>query len=83
MSEAIGPSFFIGSIAVFFSYLIGIPLGVECARFRNKKPDSIINSISTILIAVPSLVIVIVIFLFSDVFGGSILYVTGSFSTRF
>lgn len=83
MRNAVGPSFLIGSIAVAFSYVIGIPLGIECARFRNKKPDSIINTFNTILVALPALVIVILIFLISTMFGGSILYVTGSFSTRF
>jgi oligopeptide transport system permease protein len=83
MKDAMVPSFFIGSIAVAFSYVIGIPLGIESARFRNRHPDSIINSISTILIAMPALVIVLLIFLFSSAFGGSILYVNGNFSTRF
>ncbi|ASZ08855.1 ABC transporter permease [Mesoplasma chauliocola] len=83
-ASAIPYSFAIGSIAVIFSYLIGIPLGIEAAKRKGKTTDAAINGTSTFLLAVPSLVIVIAVYLTSIlVFGHSAIFTSGSFWTRF
>ncbi|AVN63467.1 MULTISPECIES: oligopeptide ABC transporter permease OppB [Mesoplasma] len=83
-ASAIPYSFGIGSVAVLFSYLIGIPLGIEAAKRKGKATDGAINGTATFLLAVPSLVIVIAIYLISIlVFGHSSIFSSGSFWTRF
>ncbi|AVN64842.1 peptide ABC transporter permease [Mesoplasma florum] len=83
-AEAIPYSFALGSIAVLISYFIGIPLGIEAARRKGKTSDAAINGTSTFLLAIPSLVIVISIYLISIlVFGHSSIFNSGSFWTRF
>lgn len=83
-ASAIPYSFGIGSVAVLVSYLIGIPLGIEAAKRKGKVTDGAINGASTFLLAIPSLVIVIAIYLTSIlVFGHSSIFSSGSFWTRF
>ncbi|ATZ17703.1 oligopeptide ABC transporter permease OppB [Mesoplasma melaleucae] len=83
-ADAIPYSFGIGSIAVLVSYIIGIPLGIEAAKRKGKTADGVINGASTFLLAIPSLVIVIAVYLTSIlVFGHSSIFSSGSFWTRF
>lgn len=83
-NKAIPYSFAFGSLAVIFSYLIGIPLGIAAARRKGKPSDFLINTSSITLVAVPAVVIVIGIYLLSaSGFGNSILFSSGSFWTKF
>ncbi|AVN58707.1 oligopeptide ABC transporter permease OppB [Mesoplasma florum] len=83
-ASAIPYSFGIGSIAVLISYLIAIPLGIEAAKRKGKTTDAAINGSATFLLAIPSLVIVIAVYLVSIlVFGHSSIFSSGSFWTRF
>lgn len=83
-NKAIPYSLAFGSIAVIFSYLIGIPLGIVASRYRGKPSDFLINTSSITLVAVPAVVIVIGIYLLSAAgFGNSILFSSGSFWSKF
>lgn len=83
-NKAIPYSFAFGSIAVVFSYLIGIPLGIAASRYKGKTSDFLINTSSITLVAIPAVVIVIGIYLLSAAgFGNSILFSSGSFWSKF
>lgn len=83
-NKAIPYSFAFGSISVLISYLIGVPLGIQSAKKKGKYSDGIINGISVGLIAIPSVVIVVGIYLISVAgFGNSGLYSSGKFATKF
>lgn len=45
----------IGLISVILSYLIGIPLGILMARFKNKAFDNIMTVVLSFLLALPSI----------------------------
>lgn len=51
----VGFSFIIGLIAVFLSYVIGVPLGVAMARSKDKLGDKLGTIYIVFIIAVPSL----------------------------
>lgn len=51
----VGYSFVIGIIAVFFAYLIGIPLAISMARHKGKAVDKIGTAYIVFILAVPSL----------------------------
>ena len=51
----VGYSFVIGIIAVFLSYLLGVPLGIVMARKKDKLIDKIGTVYIVFIIAVPSL----------------------------
>lgn len=61
-----GFSFIIGIIAVFVSYLIGVPLGILMARKKDKLVDKLGTIYIVFIIAVPSLAY---IFLFRELGG--------------
>ncbi|WP_339023099.1 oligopeptide ABC transporter permease OppB [Spiroplasma endosymbiont of Crioceris asparagi] len=63
--KAIPTSFKFGFVAIAATYLIGIPIGILAAKFKDKSVDGIINGFSAFLIAVPPLIIVMFVFLFS------------------
>lgn len=62
----VGFSFVIGIIAVFFSYLLGVPLGILMARKKNTWVDRLGMAYVIFIIAVPSLAY---IFLFRSIGG--------------
>lgn len=64
-AEAIPVSFKIGAIAVGLSYIIGMPLGILAAKYKEKWQDNSINGINLILLAIPSLVIIKILYEFS------------------
>lgn len=51
----VGYSFVIGIIAVFFSYLLGIPLAISMARHKGKTIDKIGTAYIVFILSVPSL----------------------------
>jgi ABC-type dipeptide/oligopeptide/nickel transport system permease component len=55
------PSFIIGSTSVVLAYCIGFPLGVECARRKNRPFDNFNNVVNIFLYAIPALLIVLII----------------------
>jgi oligopeptide transport system permease protein len=83
-NKAIPYSLAFGSVAVVFSYLIGVPLGIQAAKKKGKPSDATINGFSIGLIAIPGMVIVIGVYLLSiGLFGNSGMFSSGSFWTKF
>jgi ABC-type dipeptide/oligopeptide/nickel transport system permease component len=78
-ATAMPTSLAIGGIATIFAYLIGVPLGIFSAQHKNKKGDVIITSFSNFLVVVPSLIVVLVVFVYSTMNGMSGTYELGSF----
>ncbi len=56
-----GTSILIGSIAVVFSLLFGIPVGIYLARRENKVSDILASLISVVAFSIPSFVIALLI----------------------
>ncbi|PTD31103.1 oligopeptide ABC transporter permease OppB [Mycoplasma leachii] len=82
--KAMPYSFAIGSVSVLISYALAILIGVRAAKKKGKLFDNVFNGISALLLAIPSIVIIIGTFIFSvAVLGNSGIYNTGSFATRF
>nr|VZR75702.1 hypothetical protein MF5294_00734 [Mycoplasma feriruminatoris] len=82
--DAMPYSFAIGSVSVLISYALAILIGVRAAKKKGKLFDNVFNGVSALLLAIPSIVIIIGTFIFSvAVLGNSGIYNTGSFATRF
>ncbi|ATZ17493.1 oligopeptide ABC transporter permease [Williamsoniiplasma luminosum] len=83
-ANAIPYSLAFGSVAVILCYLIGVPLGIQAAKRKGRKTDTVINGTSMLFIAVPAVVIIVGIYLVSiKVFGHSAMFNSGSFWTKF
>lgn len=77
-------SFMFGSIAIIIANTLGILIGIQQAKKKNRLFDNLFSGTSAFLVALPSLVIVLVVFIFSvSILGSSGLYNTGSFATKF
>ncbi|MBY7704982.1 hypothetical protein JIY74_33025 [Vibrio harveyi] len=73
-----------GSIAIIIANTLGILIGIQQAKKKNRLFDNLFSGTSAFLVALPSLVIVLVVFIFSvSILGSSGLYNTGSFATKF
>ncbi|UWD35085.1 ABC transporter permease [Mycoplasma cottewii] len=77
-------SFAFGSIAILIANTLGILIGIQQAKKKNRSFDNLFSAASAFLVALPSLVIVLVVFIFSvSILGSSGLYNTGTFATKF
>ncbi|SYV96527.1 oligopeptide transporter permease, partial [Mycoplasma putrefaciens] len=82
--KAMPYSFVFGSIAILIANFLGIVIGIQQAKKKNRAFDGIVSTASAALIALPTLVIVLAVFIFSvSILGNSGLYNSGSFATRF
>ncbi|WP_157705316.1 oligopeptide ABC transporter permease OppB [Spiroplasma corruscae] len=82
-SKSIPISFSVGAIAVVLSYIIGVPLGILAAKYKDKSTDSAINGTSLIITAIPSLVLISLLYKMSIyVFGANGTYADSNFSTK-
>ncbi|WP_338971843.1 oligopeptide ABC transporter permease OppB [Spiroplasma endosymbiont of Panorpa germanica] len=83
-AEAIPYSFAFGTVAMVFSYGIGVPLGILSAKSKEKALDNSINTASIVFTAIPPVVFVVGIYLISiNVFGAHGLFSSGTFDTKF
>ncbi|AGR41455.1 oligopeptide ABC transporter permease OppB [Spiroplasma taiwanense] len=82
-ARSIPTSFAVGSIAVVFSYILGVPLGILAAKNKDKSSDSAINGTSLIISAIPALVLISLLYKMSIyVFGANGTYDGSSFGTK-
>ncbi|EOA07269.1 Oligopeptide ABC transporter, permease protein [Mycoplasma yeatsii 13926] len=82
--DAMPYSFAFGSIAILIANILGILIGIQQAKKKNRLFDSLFSGASAFLVALPSLVIVLAVFIFSvSILGSSGLYNTGTFATKF
>ncbi|AVN64230.1 MULTISPECIES: oligopeptide ABC transporter permease OppB [Mesoplasma] len=81
-SSTMGVSFILGTVATILAYLIGIPLGIYAAIKKDKPQDSLINGISLVIIALPSLVLIKILYEISLKMGGSTQWQLGGIGTK-
>ncbi|WP_342269326.1 oligopeptide ABC transporter permease OppB [Spiroplasma endosymbiont of Aspidapion aeneum] len=83
LRESMPISFKIGFLGFLSAFTIGIPLGILCARYKNKSPDKVINTISIFLQSVPAIIVVSIVFVLAvSEWNASATYETGGFSTK-
>ncbi|PPE06839.1 oligopeptide ABC transporter permease OppB [Mesoplasma corruscae] len=80
--EAMPKSFVVGILATSLSYLIGVPLGIYAALKKEKHQDNIINIFSFTIIALPTLVIIQLLYLISLNAGANTSWNTGDMFTK-
>ena len=70
IKNALGYSILLASIALIFSWIVSIPLGVYSATHRNTLPDYAITALQFLGVAVPEFLVAIVLMVFlSRTFG--------------
>ncbi|ARU91410.1 oligopeptide ABC transporter permease [Spiroplasma clarkii] len=61
-AESMPVSFKVGALAVLLSYALGMPLGILAAKYKEKWQDTSINGVNLIILAIPSLVIIKILY---------------------